>query len=61
MSKKNREGRMEMSQAYTVKELREELENYHDDYIVWFSMDNMSAPVRIVDMDEDEEDRVVLK
>jgi hypothetical protein len=52
---------MKMSQAYTVKELREELENYHDDYIVWFSMDNMSAPVRIVGMDEDEEDRVVLK
>jgi hypothetical protein len=50
-----------MSQAYTVKELREELENYRDDAIVWISMDRMSAPVRIVDMDEDEEDRVVLK
>lgn len=50
-----------MGQAYTVKELREELQNYPDDSIVWIGMDRMSAPVRIVTEDEDEEDRVVLK
>ncbi|WP_165797692.1 hypothetical protein [Heyndrickxia sporothermodurans] len=46
---------------FTVKELREELEAYEDDKIVWISMDNMQAPVRIVTLDEDEEDRLVLK
>jgi hypothetical protein len=46
--------------AYTVKELIEELGCYEEDKIVWFTMDNMSVPVRRVELDEDEEDRIVL-
>ena len=46
---------------FTANQLREELEAYEDDKIVWISMDNMQAPVRIVKLDEDEEDRLILK
>lgn len=46
---------------YTVKELVEELQGYDEDNIVWIEMDRMQAPVRIVKLDEDEENRLVLK
>lgn len=48
--------------AFTVKQLIEELQCYEEDKIVWFSMDRMEAPVRIVKLDnEDDEERILLK
>jgi hypothetical protein len=46
---------------FTVKELIEELLCYEDDKVVWIHMDNMQAPVRVVDLDEDGDDRLILK
>lgn len=45
---------------FTVSELIKELECYEGDKVVWIKMDYSEAPVRLVQLDE-EDDKIVLK